>query len=235
MMLGASTPIRSRIWGIMGNLGSRLFFLNIDGKEDTEKDLLEQLDGDLKSKEHICREVTKEAIKTLWEKYPEGIIWKKHEDDPVAKLMSVRFSNALARLRGAINVSRDEFSQSKKYNHSQPVIEKAKRINAQLYNLARGHALLHGRTHIEKEDLIIVAKVAVDSAPPKRSQIFKHLILNDGSLGTSQIMQILKVSRPIALKAMQELVLLEVVDVSGNLEDESDILPWKIRTKNIFD
>lgn len=221
MLLGASTPIRSNIWKIMGNLGSRLFFLNIDGKEDTEQDLLEQLEGDLKGKEFICRDVTKEFIKTLWAKHPEGVAWKKDEDDRNAKLVSVRFSNALAKLRGAINVSRDEFSSDRRYNHSQPVIEKAKRINAQLYNLARGHALLYGRTHIEKSDLPIVAKVAIDSAPPKRSKIFKHMILHGGSLGTQQVMDALKVSRPIALKTMRELELLEIVDVAGNLDDEN--------------
>lgn len=234
MLLGASTPIRSRIWNIMGNLGSRIFFLNIDGAEDTEEDLLKQLGGDLKDKECICRDVTKEMIRTLWSKYPKGVFWGKEKDDIDAKKISVRFSNILAKLRGAINVSKDEFSLSKKYNHSQPVIEKAKRINMQLYNLARGHALLYNRTYIEKNDLTIVAKIAIDSAPPKRSKIFRHLILNDGSLTTNQIMKILDVSRPIALKAMQELVILKIVDNVGNLDDDCDFVPEGRPEQKIF-
>lgn len=43
MMLCASTQIRPRVWKVMGNLGSRLFFLNINGTEKSEEVLAEQL------------------------------------------------------------------------------------------------------------------------------------------------------------------------------------------------
>ena len=65
MLLAASTPIRPRIWKIMGNLGSRLFFLNINGKEKDETELANQLVTSCGDKELMCREATEELIKTL--------------------------------------------------------------------------------------------------------------------------------------------------------------------------
>ncbi len=43
MMLAGSTPLPPKVWKIMGNLGSRLFFLNLNSKEKTEAEIVEQL------------------------------------------------------------------------------------------------------------------------------------------------------------------------------------------------
>jgi hypothetical protein len=43
MVLAASTPIPPRVWKMMGNLGSRLFFLNMNSKDKSEDELAEQL------------------------------------------------------------------------------------------------------------------------------------------------------------------------------------------------
>src|SRR3989344_160636 len=42
MLLAGSTPLPPRVWRAMGNLGSRLFFLNMNSPEDTEEDLIGQ-------------------------------------------------------------------------------------------------------------------------------------------------------------------------------------------------
>lgn len=221
MLLSASTPIRPRIWKVMGNLGSRLFFLNIDGVEKNEKTLANQLKNSCREKELLCRETTREFIKTLWSKYPEGISWNKENDNQNLLEIIARLAKTLARLRGSINVWEEHFGQ-KKYNHNQPVIEMPDRIIQLLYNLARGHALACGNININKDDLRIAFRVALDSAPPNRSKIFKHLIKNDGELATKKVMEILNCSRPTALKLMQELSILEIVDTDGNMEDETE-------------
>jgi hypothetical protein len=221
MLLSASTPIRPRIWKVMGNLGSRLFFLNIDGAEKDEATLANQLKDSCRDKEILCREVTEEFIKTLWSKYPEGFSWNKEGDDQHLMQIIARLAKILARLRSAINVW-EESSGSKKYNHTQPITEMPDRLNQLLYNLTRGHALVCGRENISEEDLKIALRIALDSAPPNRSKIFKHLIRNDGRLATNEVMEILKCSRPTALKLMQEMTILEIVDTDGNLDDESE-------------
>ena len=221
MMLSASTPIKSRIWRVMGSLGSRLFFVNIGGEEKTEKELAEQLKESCSEKEKIVRKATGSYLKTLWSKNPFGINWAIENDDVKFTIIIAKFAKALARLRSAIGYEKDDSSFSKK-NLTSPITEMPDRLNQLLYNLARGHALTCGRKQLNDADLKIVARVALDSAPPKRSQVFKHLILCDGSLYTKQVMELLKVSRPTALKIMRELVALDLVRAVGNLESQDD-------------
>lgn len=220
MLLSASTPIRPRIWKIMGNLGSRLFFLNINGVEKDEEALADQLKHSCRDKEILCRETTENFVKTLWQKYPDGVRWDKEKDDSKLTQVIARFAKVLARLRSSINVW-EEQSGSKKYNHTQPVTEMPDRLNQYLYNFARGHALIEGRTSIGKKDLAFALKVALDSAPPNRSKIFKHLISSGGTLGTEEVMSLLKCSRPTALKHMQELSILGLVETEGDMDDET--------------
>lgn len=221
MMLSASTPIRPRVWKVMGNLGSRLFFININGIEKDETTLANQLKNSCRDKELMCREASEEFIKTLWHKYPKGIIWDKENDDHHFLEIVARLAKILARLRSSINVWEESFDQ-KKYNHTQPITEMPDRLNQLIYNLMRGHALICGRENISKNDLKIVFRVALDSAPPDRSKIFKHLIKNEGHLSTNEIIAILNCSRPTALKRMEELALLEIVDTEGNMFDETE-------------
>lgn len=221
MLLSASTPIRPRIWKVMGNLGSRLFFLNIDGAEKDEKTLVNQLKNSCRDKELLCREATEEFIKTLWNKYPEGIFWNKENDEQCYMEIIARLAKILARLRSSINVWEEPYG-NKKYNHTQPITEMPDRLNQLIYNLARGHALVCERDNINEDDLKIAIRVALDSAPPNRAKIFKHLIEKDGQMTTKEVIEKLECSRPTALKLMQELAILKIVDTDGNMEDESE-------------
>jgi hypothetical protein len=218
MMLSASTPIRPRIWKAMGNLGSRLFFVNIGGVEKSEATLVNQLKNPCRDKEILCRDVTDNFIKTLWSKHPKGIFWDIEKDEQNLLEIIARFAKILAHLRSAINVWEDRYG-AEKYDYTQPITEMPDRLNQLLYNLARGHALVCGRKNINKEDLGIVMRVALDSAPPNRSKIFKLLIKSAGVLTTNQVMEILKCSRPTALKEMEQLVILEIVEPSEDLAE----------------
>lgn len=221
MLLSASTPIRPRIWKAMGNLGSRLFFLNIEGKEKDEETLANQLKNSCKDKELVCREITADFIKTLWQENPKGISWNKESDnEQVIKNLS-KIAKVLARLRTAINVW-EEYQGNKKFNHTQPITEMPDRLNQLLYNFARGHALICRRTSINNEDLKLVWRVAIDSGVPNRSKIFKELIKQNGELTTGNVMKKLNCSRPTALRIMQEMEILGIVQVEGNMNDDSD-------------
>lgn len=220
MLLSASTPIRPRIWKVMGNLGSRLFFFNINGIEKDEIELANQLKTSCRDKEIICREATENFIKTLWNKYHQGVYWDKEKDDIKLTQIIGRLARILAKLRSPINIWEDSAGKEK-YNHTQIATEMPDRLNQLLYNLTRGHALICGRENIGQDDLAMTIRVALDSALPNRSKIFKHLINKNGTLATSDVMDVLKCSRPTALKLMQEMILLELVDTNDNLDDES--------------
>jgi hypothetical protein len=217
MMLAASTPIRSRIWKVMGNLGSRLFFLNIGGKEKDEDQLVEQLRNNCREKENACRNATSEFLRTLFNKHQKGLKWDKEKDEREAMKIVARFAKVLARLRTPLNVEKETLG-SVEYKYTQASPEMPDRLSQLLYNIARGHAILFNRISIDKkEDLRIVARVALDSAPPKISKVFKELIMVGGILKTNEVMEILKCDRPIALKTMKELEILKIVEVDGNL------------------
>ncbi len=82
MLLAASTPIPPRVWKLMGNLGSRLFFLNMNSRDKSESELADQLISDsYKKKEKYCRKVTRDFLLTLWNKYPNGVNWNEEVEN----------------------------------------------------------------------------------------------------------------------------------------------------------
>jgi len=76
MILAASTPIPPKVWKIMGNLGSRLFFLNMHSRDKHTDELISQLRSSAyKEKEKMCRSITRDFIQTLWYRHRDGVEW----------------------------------------------------------------------------------------------------------------------------------------------------------------
>jgi hypothetical protein len=209
MILGGSTPISSRVWKMMGNLGSRLFFLNLNSPDKSEEQLAAQLkDRSYKVKERECQRITNDFLHTLWATYPKGVQWEKSSENfEFLKIVS-RCAKMLASLRGVINVYQEKGFDGGEISFSTPVVEKPDRLNQLLYNLARGHALVHGRRSISEEDLKVVIEVSLDSAELGRSKLFQLLIENGGVLTTQQIEKCLNCSKPTASKSMKALCIL---------------------------
>src|SRR3989344_6522243 len=211
MILAGSTPIPPRVWKMMGNLGSRLFFLNMGSKEKSETELAEQLTTlSYKEKETTCRTATKNFLYTLWSLYPEGVDWNKTTDRQEDKIIIARCAQLLAKLRGVINVWKDKSQDGEAYEYTNPVIEKPDRINQLFYNLCRGHALVCGRTQINQKDLRLIVELAVDSAPTIRAKLFRKLLDNNGMMKTSKVEIALQCSKPTALKEMEALKILKI-------------------------
>lgn len=235
MMLAGSTPIHPRVWKLMGNLGSRLFFLNIDSPDKSDQDLINQLTStSYKIKELKCREATKNFLLTLWQKHPKGVGWDKNQDDPALLVIIVRCARLLARLRGTINVWDEKSDGAKRHNYTTPVIEKPDRINQLFYNLCRGHALVQGRTQLIKEDLRTVVELATDSAPIIRSKLFHALINHGGTMGTEEVEKALNCSKPTALKEMKALTILGICSIEGESDGDAGHPETTITLKEDF-
>jgi hypothetical protein len=214
MLLAGTTPIQPRVFKVMGNFGSRLFFLSLRSP-DTDNDELIALNRgkDRKLKENECRKITENFLRTLWSANPQGVDWNKENDPDNCLRVIARCARLLASLRGAINVYRiDTTSGDEKLSHSVPVIEKPLRINCLFANLARAHALICGRRQLSEDDLWPVLEITFDSAPPTRAKIFRHLIEREGRLSTSDVVDLLRCSPPTARKEMEALSVLGVVD-----------------------
>jgi len=138
MLLAGTPPIPPRVFKIMGNFGSRLFFLCLHTPDENDDELIAQNKGtDRKLKERESRRATENFLRTLWATNPTGIIWNKADDPDDCLLVIARCARLLARLRGAINVWLSEGEGGEKLSHTVPVIEKPRRINCLFYNLAR--------------------------------------------------------------------------------------------------
>jgi hypothetical protein len=184
MLLAGTPPIPPRVFKIMGNFGSRLFFLSLHTHEDDD-DLIAQNKGTAhKLKEIECQQATENFLRTLWAANPIGVEWNKADDPDACLRVIARCARLLAALRGAINVWHSDHPDEggKKLLHNVPVIEKPNRINCLLYNLARGHALVCGRRQLTAGDLWPVLDVTFDSAPTIRAKVFRGLIKAGGGV-----------------------------------------------------
>ncbi len=224
MLVAGSTPIQPRVWKTMGNLGARLFFLNMNSKDKSESELADQLlSSSYKIKERKCKQVTKDFLYGLWNKYPKGIDWDKSKEDIENLKIIARCAKLLSKLRGTINIWKDNSQSGETYDYTNVVIEKPDRINQLLYNLCRGHALACGRTYVNHEDLKLAIEISIDSAPNVRANLFRTLLEKEGKLKTTQIEVALKCSKPTALKEMEKLKILGVAFVNNlNPADESE-------------
>jgi hypothetical protein len=215
MLLAATTPFKKAIWNIMGNLGSRLFFLRPNVKSKTEKELTNQLKDPVVYKKKVlcCRKATENIIKSLWADFPKGVEWNNtEEEDEVLEKIS-RCAKLLAKLRSSLRIKNikdlmpfDEII----LNHTGLITEKPDRINQLLYNLARGHTLINNRRKINADDLRIVIELTIDSAPDRRSILFRKLLKSNGVMATSEVEKALKCSKPTALAEMK---ILEIIGV----------------------
>jgi predicted transcriptional regulator len=83
----------------------------------------------------------------------------------------------------------------------------------QLANLARGHALLTGRNYVTVQEIPLIVKVVLSTAPMERVSIFDVLFANNGILTVNQITEYLNVSGPTARRTMTELKALGLVNM----------------------
>jgi hypothetical protein len=116
----------------------------------------------------------------------------------------IKLGKVLAHLRGVVPTWH---TQDTEYGYGLPIIEEPDRAMLQLANLARGHALLTGRSYVTVQDISLVVKVVLSTAPMERVSIFDILLANN------QITEYLNVSEPTARRTMTELKALGLVNM----------------------
>jgi hypothetical protein len=234
MLLAGTPPIPPRVFKIMGNFGSRLFFLSLHTPDEDDDELIAQNKGtSRKLKENKCQKATEDFLRTLWTANPQGIEWNKADDPDDCLRIIARCARLLAALRGAINVWYND-EGGEKLSHNVPVIEKPHRINCLLYNLARAHALICGRRQITDKDLWPVLDVTFDSAPTIRAKVFRGLIEAGGTINTSGVVELLRCSEPTARKEMEALSILGIADKTTDRKDEVGRPPTQITLASRF-
>lgn len=221
VLLGASTPIEQRVWRVMSRLGPRILCLRLHSREKSEEELVGQLrDESYRAKIRRCRDATSEYLRTIWNKYETGVIWRQEADPEECLRIISRCAKLLCRLRGQVTDDVSEWEtareQQRRTVHVRVLsMERPDRINQALFDLARGHAVISGRTALSIDDIPLVLRLTFDSAPENRWPIIRGLIRAGGELGTGDVQTILGRSNPMALRAMATLCTLGICEYVG--------------------
>ncbi len=226
--IGATTPLPSRTWRLMQQLGSRLMFFDMGEAETPVHEIVTNLIGPKTYKDKLaaCREAVGGFLLALFRAHaqkgqerPFGVEWSRARDPHSVVTEIAKLAQVVARARGVISVWEN---QSGELNHTPPNVEVPRRLGTLLYNLARGHALLDGRPQVTEADLPIVIRVGLDTMPTERRHLLRALIERPPIFGpwlrSGEVEALLKCSRPTALRIMNELAILGV----ARLRDDPD-------------
>ncbi len=197
--IGATTPLNGPVWRIMATLGSRLFFFVLEGQAKTSTaNLVASLSKEVPHAEAIkqCQGVIGPFLDAVFTKHGgvSAMKWNRGGDSQAVLWGIGKFAELLAVMRTTYD----------KDNKSSP--ESPHRAYVVLYNLARGHALVHGRTELTAEDVPLIAQVALSSIPQNRRGVLLAMAKNQGKPVTvSEAEAALEVSRHTAESVMQEM------------------------------
>lgn len=240
-LIGATTPLSKLAWNTMGQLGSRLLFYTpeqiFDASQRLEKsfaDVFPTGGKSFKQKVADCRELAQDLFVQLQTqigngKFPRSVSWQSLNDPHDLKWQISIISEFVARARSKVAVweSKSPNADNGK-DFAQPILEGPQRLTTILYSLARGHALIHGRTQITEEDMLVVIEVALSSMPGDRRQVIDLMLhkpegTKEGPAGqvfSSDIQSSLKISRPTAIKIIDELALLGIGSKSKSVGNQ---------------
>lgn len=186
--LGCTTPLEQNVWKVMAQLGSRLFFFEMDHSEEVKVADLIKTKVPYKMRLADCKQVVHEYLDHLFRHHGgvRGVQWQPERNPATVIKWIARCALLLARMR-----------THRSGEDAPPAPELPHRAHAVLYNLARGHALVHGRQQLSADDLPVVARVTLSSMPTKRREVFLALVQNKGeSLTVAQVQAALEVQHP---------------------------------------
>jgi hypothetical protein len=207
--IGGTTPIPHNVWKTMGKLGSRFLFIEMPADEYSDEELVRAAAGgtSYRGRLDVCRVAVAVFLEALWQATGgvRGVAWDRSADPQEILLRIAAFAKVLARLRGTISIWREGSGDEETYNFSTPVIEGPQRAMSLLYALARGHALVHGRSQLAADDLPIVARAALESTPNDRRAVMRLLLAHDGLVTSPQVQEALRCSAPTSRAILETL------------------------------
>jgi hypothetical protein len=174
--LGCTTPFEDKVWRVMAQLGSRLFFLLMDSPREVSVEELVASDEEVPYKERLatCKAAVHHCLTALHKRGVRSVSYKATTDPRPVREWIARLATVLAAMRSEPVREVETAWGHSEYTSAKP--EQPRRAYAVLQNLARGHALVHGRPHLSEEDLPLVAQVAVSSMPSEGALVFRALV-----------------------------------------------------------
>lgn len=209
--IGATTPLPPSTHRLMSQLGTRLLFYEVPSVGPNEEQLLAYAQKDeVDTAEKECQKAVNEFLVKFFRTHtiasvePNSIEFSK---DRLFEL--VRWANFLVAGRTEVNFERDG-------TNWEPIAampaEGPWKVVDYFKVLARGHALLHGRTEIASDDLELVGQVALSSIPGHLRPIIRKL-REVYSVNTGAVESLCRVTSPTARSYLKQLELLGIVEL----------------------
>jgi hypothetical protein len=129
-------------------------------------------------------------------------------DNPRAKRIIAKAALMLKYLRGTIDLK----------DATDTIFEEPTRLTQSFYNICRGYALMHYRTHIIVNDVESVLAVMLDSAPPERKKLLLALLEQNGEIDADQYMKISKHSHE---RVKDEFTNFEILNIVESIQDNA--------------
>jgi len=214
--IGASTPLKSRAWDVMGNAGYRFVFYHLEGQETDRETLEEDLfEGSYPEDVDECNRKILSLLFRLWDKHGG---YGSVPDDEIEVTGDAR--SAIAYLADVVRFSRATVIED---SGKEPTAnrEKPHRVGAVLRDIAKGRALLDERTTVTVDDVVVSARIALSTMPNKRRPIVRALLSpkNSGQLTRKEAENALGVSKPTAIDRME---LMDTLDIANLTEVDGD-------------
>jgi hypothetical protein len=226
--LGATTPLPRKVWEVMGQMGSRVLFFTMPDEDVTDDELEDAQTGvPYRDRVFACQRTVRAFLRTHLSQYGgvHGVQWDRQRDPVIVLDWLKRLARLLARLRSIVPPGEDWAVDDPTYRP--PDVEAPYRALACLYNLARGRALVYGRTQLAPEDLPLIVHVALSSAPHERAKLVRALIRHEGELASRQAGAALGVSRPTAYLKVKDLAALGIATRTGDNPQKG----WRLKLR----
>lgn len=227
--LGATTPLKRKVFALMAALGTRIFFYSTDFNRPTAQEYANSL---LSKRNQSCdREKAIAAVskylETIFTLLPMRSVAFDNINIPehICKLLG-SLCELLTRLRGGLSMGEGETSEDDRYEA--PDIEHGWRANQVIAAFVRGSALVKGSANATMEDYNFAKHIVLSSMPEHRRRIFEAIVACDGDAIASDVVRIGKMAKKTALHGLKELKILGVVD--GGLDTE----PYRFKLKDEF-
>jgi len=219
-LMGATTPLERKVWKVMGKLGSRLIFLTVETKitpQEEQHILVNQLMSEegYGSKVARCQEAVHNYMSALYRQHGrfDSIEWRQSNPEDEEWIRKVALiAGFVAKARSYVSV----WKEGESYEYKIPVPERPIRLASILCNVARGHAILDGRTSLNASDMRVIYEIGMSSMPSDhRSVLVPLLESNDGIMTISEIEDELSVSPNTARQIMEKLTILGICEAEG--------------------
>jgi hypothetical protein len=210
--IGATTPLPASTHRLMSQLGTRLLFYEVPAIAPNTQDLLAYAEKDqAETAEKECQRAVNEFLVEFFKRHPVGSV-------PVDSIVFPKpLLSLLVQLAEFLAAARAEVCFERIGTNWEPVAamqpEGPWKIVDYFKELARGHALIHGRTTSDQSDLDLVGRVAISSIPGHLRPIVRGLMAR-GCVDTPAVTALCRVTYPTARSYLRQLELLGIVQLT---------------------